>query len=555
MGLDAAAIAGMFDAASLDRHYADVRSALAALVGSGADAATVEGVVAKLLDPGGHELKDWARGRDWAAGALARSRGGEVLQAIAVHRSDDFAAESATHWLAIGPAWRALTDASASLTAAMPKDRVSVLDHIPADEHRAIQAGTTTFDASAAVSAAFAAGDAVHFPPGRYQVRDLVFRGRVLDGEGATLAWLPGGGGHLLTIAADDARVDGLAFEGNAEQAVRTAAVQLEGARQRLSRCEFRGFRGKCLSAPGRGVLIAACTFRQTGTDPNANAIDLRGPEGIVAACGFDDIGDGHCVRIGVFRRDRAGDCRGFVIAGNQVRRTRHGAFTSELGANRGFVLGNHVDAADAAYKTESGDSVHDITIAFNTVTNLTDAGPVDLNSPGVVYVGNRHAGLPNGGPFLGDGGRCDGNVFVRCSGMSTWAEGQRATFVGNTILDPDIPAAGQVITLRGGSVAQANRIVASGGRHAGIGIRVFGADNIVVDNHVEGLAQGIALATTCTRSKVVGNAVLDCPAQAAVVRGRGDNEVSDNLGFGGPGDRGAGPQLAGGDRRAKGAA
>jgi hypothetical protein len=476
-------------------------------------------------------------------GAASRAAAGDLAAAL-LGLDDAPKAASGTDVPRLDAARTRLEDALARAAPPASGGTVSVLDHLPVGEHAAIRAGTSTFDATDGVAAALAAGTDVHFPPGRYRVRTLAFDGARMGGDDATLAWIGDADAPLLTVTAAGARVDGLGFDGTDGPVLKRAAVQLEGDAQACVRCRFHGIAGKALTTLADDVLVAACRFEATGREVNANAVEVRGRRGVVAGCTFADIGEGHCVRIGVFKKDRAPDCGGFVVAGNQVRRTKHGAFTCELGAHSGVVAGNHVDGADAAYKTESDASVHDVTFAYNTVANLTDAGPIDLNSPGVAYVGNRHARLPNGGPFVGDGGVCEANLFWRCGGMSTWDATQRAAFVGNTIVEPATDTKGQLITLRGRSRAIGNRIVGDG--HKGIGIRVFGADNEVVGNRVEGLAQGIALAVDCTRSRIEDNTVVDCPGQRAVVKGQGDNRIAGNRGFDGPAAR-ADTRVAGG--------
>jgi hypothetical protein len=53
------------------------------------------------------------------------------------------------------------------------KDVVSVLDFIPQAEHAAIKAGTSTYDAVAAINSAIAAGQKIIVPPGTYQLKSF----------------------------------------------------------------------------------------------------------------------------------------------------------------------------------------------------------------------------------------------------------------------------------------------------------------------------------------------------------------------------------------------
>jgi hypothetical protein len=82
------------------------------------------------------------------------------------------------------------------------RDVVSVLDFIPPAQHAAINAGTTTYDAKADITAALAAHDVIEFPFGTYGIGSCVrtrgsfggvtFKGKTLIFHGATLKALSG---------------------------------------------------------------------------------------------------------------------------------------------------------------------------------------------------------------------------------------------------------------------------------------------------------------------------------------------------------------------------
>jgi hypothetical protein len=319
--------------------------------------------------------------------------------------------------------------------------------------------GDAATDDTIAVQAALDAHDNVYFPPGTYVVSALTFAGKRLFGDGATLFWKSGAVGPLITVSSGGAELRGIKFDGNAAgQTITSSALKMDGDQASVIACEFRDFHGRVLTFNGENSLVAHSYFHDTGVAANCNCVELTNRGGQVLGNRFITIGDGHVVRVGYQSVVR--DCDGFVIANNFVQTTLHGTFTCELGANRGVIIGNTIDGADAAYKTETDASVYDVTIAFNTVMNLTDAGPIDLNSTGVNYIGNRHYNLPNGGPFFGDLGRCEGNFFRDVGTMGVWTAGDRVDFINNTIIDPDVVLAGQIITVEGGCRVAGNRIV-----------------------------------------------------------------------------------------------
>jgi hypothetical protein len=393
--------------------------------------------------------------------------------------------------------------------------------------------GDAATDDTIAVQAALDAHDNVYFPPGTYVVSALTFAGKRLFGDGATLFWKSGAVGPLITVSSGGAELRGIKFDGNAAgHTITTSAHKIDRDQASVIACEFRDFHGRVLTFNGENSLVAHSYFHDTGVAANCNCVELTNRGGQVLGNRFITIGDGHVVRVGYQSVVR--DCDGFVIANNFVQTTLHGTFTCELGANRGVIIGNTIDGADAAYKTETDASVYDVTIAFNTVMNLTDAGPIDLNSTGVNYIGNRHYNLPNGGPFFGDLGRCEGNFFRDVGTMGVWTAGDRVDFINNTIIDPDVVLAGQIITVEGGCRVAGNRIVDTASDNLGIGVRAFGANNLIESNVCEGLDQGILLGTTCANSIVRNNHVTDCPNQAATVAGDGTNMVEGNYGFAG---------------------
>ena len=86
------------------------------------------------------------------------------------------------------------------------QDSVSVLDFIPQSEHPAIKAGTSTYDATAAIQAAINAAPRVYLPPGVYNVSAVtgitVNTGTSIIGSGKnkTILLASAGGGTLANL-------------------------------------------------------------------------------------------------------------------------------------------------------------------------------------------------------------------------------------------------------------------------------------------------------------------------------------------------------------------
>lgn len=76
------------------------------------------------------------------------------------------------------------------------KDKINILSYIPEAEHGAIRAYTSTYDCSAAISSAMAAGKRIFFPAGNYRIYSSIiasFFGLILEGEHSTRPDLAGG--------------------------------------------------------------------------------------------------------------------------------------------------------------------------------------------------------------------------------------------------------------------------------------------------------------------------------------------------------------------------
>ena len=103
------------------------------------------------------------------------------------------------------------------------RERVSVLDYIPVEEHAAIKGGTSTYDCTTGINAAIAAnpGFCIYFPGGKYRYAgggDLSAAGTAVQGDGRAVVWATtASAAYLFRCSGSGSAVRGLTI--NAEVA------------------------------------------------------------------------------------------------------------------------------------------------------------------------------------------------------------------------------------------------------------------------------------------------------------------------------------------------
>jgi hypothetical protein len=158
------------------------------------------------------------------------------------------------------------------------RDTVSVFDFIPVAEHAAITAGTSTYNASAAVQAAIDTGKTVEFPEGAYQVvgltmstnnQRLVALGNVNLQKRAN--------GVILSSSADNIELNGITFRGeSATPAFTGDNISLTGNAPRIINCGSLWAFGRALKATGNTVVIHGSNPIWQTTDATSNGFDIE---------------------------------------------------------------------------------------------------------------------------------------------------------------------------------------------------------------------------------------------------------------------------------------
>ncbi len=170
------------------------------------------------------------------------------------------------------------TGAVARTPQARMRDTVSAFDFIPVAEHAAISAGTSTYNATAAVQAAIDTGKTVQFPEGLYQVvgltmatnnQQLVALGNVNLQKRAN--------GVILSSSADNIELNGITFRGeSATPAFTGDNISLTGNAPRIINCGSLWAFGRALKATGNTVVIHGSNPIWQTTDATSNGFDIE---------------------------------------------------------------------------------------------------------------------------------------------------------------------------------------------------------------------------------------------------------------------------------------
>jgi hypothetical protein len=153
------------------------------------------------------------------------------------------------------------------------RDTTSAFDFIPVAEHAAIVAGTSTYDASAALQAALDTGKTVELPAGAYQAAGLTMstaRQRLIALGDVQIT--KNANGAILSSSAAAIELNGIAFRGeSASPAFTGDNISLTGPSPRLINCGSRYAFGRALKSTGnRTQIVGTCDIYQTADNTSA---------------------------------------------------------------------------------------------------------------------------------------------------------------------------------------------------------------------------------------------------------------------------------------------
>ena len=170
------------------------------------------------------------------------------------------------------------TGAVARTVQARMRDTVSAFDFIPVAEHAAISAGTSTYNATAAIQAAIDTGKTVEFPEGFYQVVGLTMstNGQRLIALGSVNIQKRANG-IILSSSANDIELNGITFRGDASTPTFTGDnVSLTGNGNRVINCGSLWASGRALKATGNNVVVLGSNPIWQTADASGTGFDVE---------------------------------------------------------------------------------------------------------------------------------------------------------------------------------------------------------------------------------------------------------------------------------------
>lgn len=371
--------------------------------------------------------------------------------------------------------------------------------------------GDGTTDDTAAFAAALAASAyEVYVPHGTYIISGLTVDGKRLQGPG-TIKWKAGASSACIVLTGSKPSLRNLLFDGNASaqtdnlimiQAVSATDAEIYGCCATNGKYKF--FRTDVGSSPG--ARVEANLFHDWGTYPGCNVVDFRSSYGLVVGNRFSGIGDGHCVRIGVYETDPTTPVVGCVVSGNTFTDTEHVGVCLELYAQGVVISGNSFVGLQQGVKIESaGYTAFDIVITGNYFANLTGTTAFNLTGAQVTFTGNVCVDCA-GGVDLGPRSVCNNNIIRNCGELASSmpsirvVSGVDCTVIGNYVESAPFRA----IKLGPRSMCAYNRVINSNS----YGVHISSADVTAVGNTVTGGTHGIVLSSTGTNAVITGNRV-----------------------------------------------
>jgi hypothetical protein len=384
-----------------------------------------------------------------------------------------------------------------------------------------------TVDDSATLTLALAAvpvGGAITIPAGvTVTVENVTLTSRKLNGAG-TLKWKAASVVSMLNVTGADCELSGIVLDGDSvNQASSAVAIALTTApRFRLVGCNLTNFRGIVLRTDEGGELspdgtVLDCKFYDTGTIANCNCLDLRSSRWSVIGTEFTGVGNGHCIRTGLYTDNIGlGPVKNTRIIGCHFEDTEHCGVTNELHTQGCLIDACTFENMEQAVKSEiESKSVFDITVSNCLIKTMSLSSVVNLSGPLSTFVNNRCYDWAGGLIFNSDG-IATGNYFENCGSLAEVqatinvqtagiyaAEGD-FTFADNVIVDS--PYRG--ISCSVGKLKAVGNVLRNCADRA---FNVGGADNTIIGNTVDGATFGLVMSTTMATSVVEGNTFANC--------------------------------------------
>lgn len=364
-------------------------------------------------------------------------------------------------------------------------------------------------DATQAFINARAKSKYIFVPKGEYIIDKLVLQDVVLFGNG-TLKWKSNSTSFMLELKGRCV-VKGLKFDGNAalQGANKLSAIKLKKAKNTSIRNNiFTNFHSKLIVsdvAKSPNVQILGNRFIDCGNSKGCDVVTIKSSDWIIKANYFMNIGDGHCIRLGLNDSDpKSVSVERIIITENNFKNTQHVGVTCEIFTQNILITGNIFDNLEQAIKCESmGDTVYDITISNNIIRNITSPTALNLSSTKIKFINNRCYNLA-GGPYFGEFFDCSNNEFYHCGSLTDGVISNQGSplngiIANNLIVKPRYRG----IVVSGGTIT-GNRIINCPDQ----AIRLSNS-GLVVTNYIKGAKTGIALLSNVSNSVINNNVLL----------------------------------------------
>lgn len=381
-----------------------------------------------------------------------------------------------------------------------------------------------TDDTAAFVLADGSGATSIYVPDGTYIVSSFNLTGKKLYGPG-TLKWKASTSTPMITLSGDGCELNGLTFDGNSWfQASSTELINFSAApNATIQNNTFKNGRYKCILsdvAASPGLAVVNNKFADWGVISSCDVVTFRSPNYIGSGNYFENIGDGHCFRTGLFNTDATTTpVTNGTIVGNVFYNTLHVGVTCELYTQGLSITGNTFDTLNAGVKIESsGGTQFDITIDGNVFKNLDGSGvgtSLNLTGNNVIFSNNIVRDCV-GVCDVGNNSVVSGNTFDNCGDVASATSAIRATtsafskavVTGNIVINSPYRA------IEGGadSIITNNVIKNTGDRAINLG----GADRArVIGNIIDGCTYGIIANSTSNDILVSANDVRNASVSA----------------------------------------
>ncbi len=393
--------------------------------------------------------------------------------------------------------------------------------------HASLTATENTAAMARALAATGAGGVVSITVPGTYEVTTIALSGgrSVRGAPGVTIKWGAAAVSPLVTVTGSGCGLYSLSFDGNASfQSGSVVAVTLTTAPKfRLEHCDVSNFQYKFLLTDEGGELspdgaVIDCKFINCGTTTNCDVLGIRCSRWYVGGgTQFDTIGDGHCIRLGLYTNNVAlGPVMDTRIIGVGFANTQHVGVTCELFTRGAVIDGCIFRNLEQGVKTEIQDkTVYDISVTNCQFYTLTGTDSVNLSAPRCTFSNNRCYDWA-GSLTLNSYAKVHGNYFSNCGSLANTQPTIQVITAGGFAAEGDFsiqhndiynaPYRGISCTV-GGLKASRNVITSCADR----AINTGGGNNDISGNKIDGATIGIVMSSTFTTSRVRGNQLLNC--------------------------------------------